>query len=42
MKNYGKKFNITNKNNFNIEIINGYLILCISAYNNFKLKDNTL
>jgi len=42
MKNYNKKFNITNKNNFNIKIINKYLILRINVYNNFKLKDNTL
>jgi len=42
IKNYNKKFNIANKNNFNIKIINEYLILHISAYNNFKLKDNTL
>jgi len=40
MKNYSKKFNIVNKNNFNIEIINEYLISHINAYNNFKLKDN--
>jgi len=40
IKNYNKKFNITNKNNFNIEIINKYLILYIDIYNNFKLKNN--
>jgi len=40
MKNYDKKFNIVNKDNFNIEIINEYLILRISIYNNFKLKDD--
>ena len=42
MKNYNEKFNIINKNNFNIKIVNKYLILCISVYNNFKLKNNTL
>jgi len=41
IKNYNKKFNIINKNNFNIKIINKYLISRISAYNNFKLRDNT-
>jgi len=33
IKNYSKKFNIVNKNNFNIKIINKYLILYISIYN---------
>ena len=40
MKNYSKKFNIINKDNFNIKIINKYLILHINVYNNFKLKNN--
>ena len=40
MKNYSKKFNIANKNNLNIKIINKYLILYMSVYNNFKLKNN--
>jgi len=41
MKNYSKKFNIINKDNFNIKIINKYLILYINVYDNFKLKDDT-
>ena len=41
MKNYNKKFNIANKDNLNIKIINKYLILRINAYNNFELKNNT-
>jgi len=40
MKNYNEKFNIINKNNFNIKIINEYLILHINIYDNFKLKNN--